>query len=293
MNPMKLTMITPSYGPDFDRCKLLCESFDKYVDESIRHVLIVDRRDRAQFAPLASSRREIRVVEEIVPWWIKRLPFARKWWLSMVGMPVRNWILQQLVKLSVDQIEGADGYIFVDSDVAFFRPFHQSELVSGNALKLFRVPDVANYPTHWPWHRTAGKLLGLPIKDYYGATYIGNQITWRRDCLKELHKRIESVHGMSWQRAVCNQWHLSEYILYGIFVEHVLGIEKAGHYASAEPLCHISWDYKMDTPEQVAFFFTEVKPKHNAVMVSAKHNIEPKSYIHLLEDLEKKALGKV
>lgn len=282
-------MITPSYGPDFERCKLLCETFDRHVDSSIKHVLIVDRRDKAQFAPLANSRRDIRIVEEIVPWWIMRLPFARKWWFSMVGAPVRNWILQQLVKLSVDQIEGVDGYVFVDSDVAFFRRFGPEELVSGNRLKLFRVPGVADYPSHRPWHRTAGKLLGLPLKDYYGSTYIGNQITWRRDCLIAMHQRIEKTHGMSWQRAVCKQWHLSEYILYGIFVEHVMGLDNSGHFPSAEPLCHISWDYKMDTPEQVEQFFKEVGPKHSAIMVSAKHNIEPKDYIHLLEKIEKEA----
>jgi len=288
---MKLTMVTPSYGPDFERCKLLCDTFDRHVEDSIRHVLIVDRRDLSQFRPLANSRRQVRVVEEIVPWWIRRLPFARKWWLSLAGMPVRNWILQQLVKLSVDQIEDTDGYIFVDSDVCFFKHFRSKDLVHGDKLKLFRVPDVANYPTHWPWHRTAAKLLGLPVKDYFGSTYIGNQITWRRDRLIDLHKRIEATHGMSWQRAVCGQWHLSEYILYGIFIEHVVGLDNSGHFPSAEPLCHISWDYQMDTPEQVEVFFREVSPRHNAVMVSAKHNIEPRAYIHHLERIEREALS--
>jgi hypothetical protein len=34
---------------------------------------------------------------------------------------------------------------------------------------------------------------------------------------------------------------VSEYTLYGIFVEHVLGIENSGHFQHSDDLCHCLW----------------------------------------------------
>ena len=218
----------------------------------------------------------------MMPWWLRRMPGARRWWLSLGTLPVRNWILQQAVKLSVGTAIDADAYVFVDSDVTFVRPFDAATLEDGGRTRLFRVPGAANLPGHRRWHRTAAKLLGLPPTDYFGSTYIGNLVTWRRDHLLELHARIARIAGTGWLRAVCNQWHLSEYILYGVFAEHVLK-ERSKHWHSDLPLCHIRWDYELASVADLTGFMREIAPHHVAVMVSAKQRIEPQRYERLLE----------
>lgn len=281
---MKLALITPSFAPDFERCKLLCESVNDHVDPSMEHHLIVDRRDLSLFRSLENERTKIRTVEEIIPWWIIRLPWVRKWWLSLATKPVRNWILQQLVKLSVAEHVDAEGYVFVDSDVTFIRNFGPERLVKGDSLRLFRVPGAANLEGHRRWHRTSAQLLGLPPTDYFGSTYIGNQITWRRDNMKEMYRHIEGQTGRSWQAAIASSWHLSEYILYGIFVEHVLGGK--GHHYEESPICHISWDYDLSSDEDINQFLSQIREYHSAVMVSAKQGFEPARYAHKLRQWE-------
>ena len=279
---MKYAIVTPSYAPDFERCRLLSETVERHVTGNYHHYLIVDHRDRQQFQSLEGPRTTVVTVESVVPWWLRRPPLARRWWLSLKTPPVRNWILQQVVKLSVAEFIEADAYIFVDSDVAFIRPLCVETLSQDGGLLLFRVEGAARLPTHGPWHQTAAKLLGLPPSDYFGATYIGNLITWRRETLKLLYRHMESVTGLPWIEAVCRQWHLSEYILYGIFVEHVLKTE-SGHHYSDIPLCHISWDYTLKSDADLAGFFSEVWPEHVAVMVSSKQQIDVTRYRELLE----------
>ncbi len=279
---MNYAIVTPSYGPDFERCRLLCRSMDRMVTGDYRHILVVDERDRDQFRALEGPRTEIRTVESALPWWLRRPPFVRRWWFSFKTPPVRNWVLQQLVKLSVSDFIDCDNYVFIDSDVVFIRPFQVEDFSANGCLRLFRVPGAARKPSHFPWHRVSAELLGLPSTDYFGATYIGNLITWRREHLIALHKHIESVHRRPWLETVCRHWHLSEYILYGIFIEHVLGFENSTHNPVDLPLCHISWTYPLESDEDLERFFSEVRSNHVAVMVSSKQHIPIPRYLHLL-----------
>lgn len=278
---MSYAIVTPSYGPDFERCRLLCDSVNRHVSGDFHHYVIVDDRDRGLFRSLEGENRTVLTVESVMPWWLRRLPMARRWWFSFKTPPVRNWILQQLVKLSVAEFIDAEAYVFVDSDVAFIRPFAVEALSHNGLLRLFRVPGAAQLPTHFPWHQTAARLLGLPASDYFGSTYIGNLITWRRDNLVKLYRHIESVSGRPWLETICRQWYLSEYILYGIFVEHVLR-EDSGHHFIDIPLCHISWDYSLTNNQELKHFFEEVRSEHVAVMVSSQQRIEVSRYEGLL-----------
>ena len=279
---MNYAVVTPSFGPDFERCRLLCRSMDQLVSGDYRHILVVDERDRDRFRVLEGPRTEIRTVESVLPWWLRRPPFVHRWWFSFKSPPVRNWFLQQLVKLSVCDFIDCENYVFIDSDVVFIRPFAIEELSHEGKLRLFRVPGAANKPTHFPWHRVAADLLGLPSTDYFGATYIGNLITWRREHILSLHSHIESVHQRPWLETICRHWHLSEYILYGIFIEHVLGFQPSKQFPTDIPLCHISWTYPMDSDRDLENFFAEVRSNHVAVMVSSKQQVPVQRYLHLL-----------
>ena len=120
---MRYAIITPSYGPDFERCKLLVESTNRYVKGDWTHHVVVDRKDEPLFRSLAGERTKIAVKEDWMPWGVRRMPFSRRWWLSLKSVPIRGWIVQQLIKIGVGEHVDADAYIFVDSDLAFVRPF--------------------------------------------------------------------------------------------------------------------------------------------------------------------------
>lgn len=47
--------------------------------------------------------------------------------------------------------------------------------------------------------------------------------------------------GADWRITLARTPHFAEYILYGIFVEHVLALEKAGHVADGESLSLTRW----------------------------------------------------
>ena len=183
---MRFAFVTPSFRNDLDRCRLLCRTIDTYVAGDYMHYVIVDRRDMAMFESLAGPKRRVLSVESVLPPWIVRLPIARRWWLSLRTLPIRNWILQQIVKLSMGHVASEDVLLFVDSDVAFIRPFDPKTLVRDGKVRIYDEPGKGDYGEHLGYNRAAGRLLGLPKQDYYGSKYIGNIITWRRDNLLKL-----------------------------------------------------------------------------------------------------------
>ena len=62
-----VSLITPSYWRDFERCALLCESIDRYVTSFARHYLVVADDDVRLFAKFKSERRPVLPVSEFLP----------------------------------------------------------------------------------------------------------------------------------------------------------------------------------------------------------------------------------
>jgi hypothetical protein len=263
-------IITPSFRTDFEQCRLLTETVRAHVAPHVKHYLIVDRRDGRLFSELSGPRTEVLLVEDMVPWWIRRPPLARRWWLSLKTPPIRNWILQQIVKLSVAKFVPADVLVFVDSDVFFVRPYDPRSLLRGDKVPLFReYGEELRCDFNRRWHRVGAKLFGLPPQDDYLTSYVGNIITWKAENVRLLHDHIEKVTGRSWIESVSRVLAMSEYVLYGMFCEHVLK-ERSGHYfdSNISSLCY--WKtQKLDVPG-LQEFRGGLKPEHLAVMVSAK-----------------------
>lgn len=286
-HPPRTAIITPSYSRDFERCRLTVESVNRFLSDDFTHYLVIDRRDIPMFRQFEGPRTHIVTAEDLLPSWIVRIPKVRKLWLSFKTLPVRSWIVQQLMKLSVPTCIDADIYCFVDSDVAFIRPMTPQDLMEGDKVRLFRRPGLANIPTHRRWHRSSAKLLGLEEREYFGSDYIGNMIVWRRDRLLDMHRHIEQSTGKQWLRAVASQIHLSEYILYGIYIEHVLGIGEAGHVGQANDLCHCSWDYKINGPKDIdAFFDAAIDPSIRGVLVQSNLGIAADQYASHIRQLQ-------
>jgi hypothetical protein len=235
-----IALITCSYGPDLHRCRRLCRSIDRWVSTEIEHVVIVPARDLEEFKVLESARRSVVTVEDTVPGSFYQLPMSERWWLDSAGWPVRGWIMQQITKLSANFATDREVIVFADSDLQFIRPLNPQQLLRNGALRLHRIPGAKDDGRHLHWHRRAGALLGLPRR-YCGADYVGQLISWRRSNLEHMQQHIETVSGRPWYRGVARSLHVSEYVLYGAFVDGVLGPQHNGHFGTAEDLCHCCW----------------------------------------------------
>lgn len=284
----KFVIITPSYAPDFERCRVLCESLQRFVSGHAEHIIIVDRRDQALFQTLTGPGVRLLLKEDMLPGWLRQLPFGRKWWLNLRGLPVRGWILQQIVKLSVAEAIDADVFIFADSDVAFVRPFDVSEVLRADGrVRLYRAPrktEDFSEPRHCAWYRHAAQTFGLSGPAHEQSDYISQLVTWRRDTLQQLTQAIAERGGRRWQAVLANTLDFSEYTLYGVFAEHVLG-EASGHYWADRELCYCSWHHDIQGREDLLRFLQEIPSSYCSVLVQSNLNVSPADYAENLQRL--------
>ncbi|MGC5778011.1 DUF6492 family protein [Methylobacterium sp. NFXW15] len=247
------TLITLSFAGDFECCRLLCETADRFAPMGASHLLAVPSADMALFRPLAGGRRALVPQEELLPAWLRKLPLPGPEWrrrlrlprrnvyVSFKGRPVRGWIAQQIMKLNAAAGASSDVVVHLDSDTAFVRPLPAEALKTGGLVRLARFPGAADDVMHAPWHRAASTLLGLPPSDYHEADYIDQFVTWRRTNVRGLLERIGEVTGRDPIEALAATRDFSEYILYGVYCDKVLGLVASGHAPSAESLCETVW----------------------------------------------------
>lgn len=286
MPRLKFCLITPSYKPDFVRCRLLAQSIDRFVAPSIHHYIIVDRQDWQLFQQLKSDRRTILTVESILPWWIQKIPIIKNGWFSFKTLPIRNWLIQQIVKLEIVNHIREDILVFVDSDVFLIAPFDTRQFVREDRVRLQRVSfepsSVSDLKTRIDWCNSATSVLGLPQFKKFDREnpfvgYVGNLITWRRDNVLLLHQQIERVTQTSWIEAIANCWSFSEYMLYGIFVEQILGY-RSGHYEDSRSLVREYWGTTPLSKAQLQKIWQKTTSECLAIMISAKSETPVETY---------------
>ncbi|HEY9643000.1 MAG TPA: DUF6492 family protein [Coleofasciculaceae cyanobacterium] len=284
MSNFTFAFITPSYAPDFQRCKLLCWSIKQFVLFPVKHYIVVDKKDFNLFQQLADSNTIVLTKEEILPTWIKRIPFFDKKniWLNLKGYKsgnwlLRGWLIQQIVKLAAAQYVEQEVLVFVDSDVAFIDFFDIHTLINNDKVRLFRVEHSTNMDNEMgeKWKDTAKKLLDLPPQNNYNDFYISQIVTWRRDNLINLYQLIEKNFQRDWLEVISEMRDLSEYILYGMLASYVIG-EDSGHYDNhLQKVCWCYWEtIPMSHQELKEFFQAAQASSHKAVMISAKSSID-------------------
>jgi hypothetical protein len=280
---VKLAIITPTFSRDLPLLELSVESVDRHCSADIHHYIVVSRQEERLFRHLKGSRRSVLITEEIASRPIRLLPMlvrGQQLWWSEWRRFVRGWIMQQAIKISAPDITDADVFLFLDTDVFFIRPFNVSDVVKDGRVRLLVSPGMGDLETHRPWHRTAAKLLGLPTRDYFGADFIGHAVTWRRDICLEMRERISSVAGARWFSAITREQHISEYILYGIFVQELLGSSDLRHAPTSEELCLSAW--VQSTTEHLV---ERLRPHHLAVNLQSNLHLPMPEVRNLLNSI--------
>jgi hypothetical protein len=264
-------IVTASYAPDFERCRLLCETVDRQVSGVAHHYILVEHRDMALFRQLQNNRRTIVDERDLLPPWLHAFDdplslFRRRIWLSLKTMPLRGWHVQQLRRIAIAAHASEDVLIFCDSDVAFLRPFHCGAFWRNDKVRLFRRDGVlsgSGHEEHRIWSRNAGSALGIDETVVSTHDYISTLIAWRRETVTAMCAEIERVHGRAWVQVIGSVRKFSECMIYGRYVDDVLG--GAGHFHGSEEFCRVHWTGEALSDDDFRRFVAAMAPEQVAI----------------------------
>jgi hypothetical protein len=200
-----VALVTPTHRNDIARFALLCDSIDRRVDGYARHYAIVNDDDLPLFAPWSNFRRVIVPGSQLLPRWLRLLPFVlrknRRVWWSFRTKPVHGWHIQQVLKIAAALQLSEQRYCLIDSDNVFVRRFNVSIYAGGEKTPLYVEPAAisADAPLHGPWTRNCDRLLGAGTPAAFPADdYVGNGIVWDQQAVRDMTSAIERVSGKSW-----------------------------------------------------------------------------------------------
>ena len=268
---LRTAMVTASYGPDLERCRLLCETMDRHVSGVSMHYLLVEHRDVALFRQFESAHRIVIDERDLLPSWLKPYwdptsRFRRRVWLSVKTPPLRGWHVQQLRRIALASHVGEDVHVFCDSDVAFIKPFDISAFVRDGKVRLFRRDDGlrnADGPEHEIWHRNAAAVLGIAAPQVSPHDYISTLIAWKGETVRAMCAGIEQITGRNWIEGIARDRRFSECTLYGRYVDEVIG--SAGHFHGGEEFCRVQWSGEPHSDEEIRAFIATMSPEQVAV----------------------------
>jgi Family of unknown function (DUF6492) len=273
----RLAVTTISFAPDFEMCVNLNRSVLDNSPETVQHHIVVPRSDLKLFGRLAGPRTHIRCEADFLPRTFMPVPFINiKINLRRPFPPVRGWIQQQVIKLAVVEASQDDAVLIADSDVEFFRPFTAETFARDGTVRFFRNPDHIDdrLPRHMIWHRVARSLLGLPPAAPPYPDYISSLLAWDPMIVRRMLARVAATTGRPWPTAIAGQLHFSEFVLYGVFVDGVVGAP-ANSFASDDPLCLSYWEHAPLNMESGAQFARGVRPTDVAALIQSKSRTPP------------------
>ncbi|WP_062111335.1 DUF6492 family protein [Aureimonas sp. AU40] len=282
--PPSIALVTSSYKGDWERCRLLCDSVDRFVTGHAVHYLLVEAADLPLFKSFEGPRRRVVSERDLLPFWLRPIndPIAagRRLWLSPFGPPLRGWHVQQLRRIAMGAAMDEAVLVSLDSDVVFVKPFDVSHFRSGEAVRFYRRAggmaevEPERRPEHERWSRRAAALLGLPPEPIPAPTYITTLIAWRRDTVRALLERIGASTHRPAMMALAGSRALSECTIYGRFADEVEGRPER-HLPTHERLCAVYWDGPPLDAAGLRGFLEELAPEQVALGLQSFTGTDP------------------
>lgn len=250
---MSLKIVTPSHAPDFASFVRLHESVVRNTEPHVRHVVAVPDADVPLFRSVRSGRLDVIGYRDVLPGSylsttrLARLPgLPRGYRIGAVNRrrpwpPIRGWILQQIVKLSVVASLDDDVAVLIDSDVLVVRPVTESQFRDSDAVRLYRSPRgiTPEMTRHHAWRRTAHSLLSPEHDEPDTPDYISAFASWGPELTRQCLHRVEEVTGSGWHDVVGGRLQFSEFILYGTYAMTLA--DPTRYFTSERSLCHSWW----------------------------------------------------
>lgn len=272
MSDDRIAVITPSFERDFALCRSLNKSIGEFLPSDVQHYIVVDNRDFALFSQLANSRTRIVAKEDILPGGFKRLPGMNRWCSRDTFLPISGWLVQQIAKIAMATRLDEPTLLMVDSDATFVRDVDPRIFSCDRKTRLFKstgaiVGKTSAMEYHITWHENAARLLGISVAPLPLDDYIGQVISWRRELVLGMCQRIESVTSMSWFKALARTVQVSEYLLYGVYVERVA--QSNAIWVDENPRCNSYWHDRPVRRSDISDFIASLNPDDIALMISA------------------------
>ncbi|AYG03183.1 DUF6492 family protein [Gryllotalpicola protaetiae] len=283
----RLTVMTPSYAPDFDSFVRLHRSVQRFTNADVQHIAIVPSADRDLFASIDDSRLQVVDYRELLPrsvvqtGWIAhaaarvpRLPRGAR--IAAINLrrpwpPLRGWVIQQLAKLAAASAVEDGVIVFLDSDAELIRPIDASTFSrTDGTVRFYRKPDAVTDETsrHMGWHRVARELIGTQPLPGPRPDFIAGLVTWNPAIVRACLAEIENVTGRRWVEAVGGRRDFSEYQLYGEFLDE-FGTSAQTAFTSDDPLCHSHWEPRPMTQLEARAFVDSIRPDDVAIHVQS------------------------
>ena len=199
------------------------------------------------------------------------MPFTGgKWWYSFKTFPVRGWVKQQLIKLAIGEHLNEDYFLIVDSDIFFIKPFQLEDYVLAGKYPFYREDNEELSQMFKQWNKVAGHLLDYQAWESVRTCYVGPCIFWSKKYLQLLLQHIENICQRSWQEAVCRHLHISEYTIYGIFVDFILSEDLKNHYPFEKECTLNHYEEKPLSLVDLENLAAQKEEHHMGAMISAK-----------------------
>ena len=222
----ELAVITPCYRGDVALFRELHRSVLDFTPPDTVHHVFVPPQDKHLFTEFVGPRCQVTVRSELLPRHYVRLPKEIYVNLKRPWPALRPWVMQQTVKIAATSELDADVVLVADSDAVFIRPVTADRFRASDGSLLLHREERAVKPEmtrHVLWHQVARDLLGLPpappppLPDYVTPLNY-----WDPAVVRAMQQRIAESTGRDWMDAFNAQLHISEFILYGVFVDEVL-----------------------------------------------------------------------
>lgn len=162
--------------------------------------------------------------------------------------------------------------LHMDSDAFFVRPLAVERCFTDGHPVYFRVDGAALSDEHEAWTHTARAVLGVDDTAPANRQYIKNCIPWSCDIVRKMTARIESTQGFHWYDVLRYLHSLSEYFIYGQFVD-------SGGYedqlaGSDQSFCLSFWPGREDEPFSLDGQSQRLKPHHVAMAVQSTEKLD-------------------
>ena len=230
----KIAFVTQSYKPDYDTCKLLFRSLDKFASPH-RHYIFVNDEDYSYFQALHYGNHIVMKKSTVLPWYFFRLPFkllGHHFYLSPFTFPMREWVMQQMCKLGVFEVIDNDieAVFHIDSECVMLRPFNINNFYKEGKYILFRSQD-NKQRSHAYYIRAINSLFNNPIQqdkmDKYD--YMAQMCCFVRENTESMLKDISKSNLFkSWKIKFANTYRPSEFYIYGNYCANILKMKN--HY---------------------------------------------------------------
>jgi hypothetical protein len=269
-NMVDLAVLTPSFRGDAELFADLHRSVMANTAPSIVHHVVVPPSDAPLFRQYEGARCRVWTHRDMLPRFYLSVPRASGLTLNLrrPWLPVRGWVVQQIMKMAGAAALDARAVLIVDSDAVLVREATVDELTHEGRLRHYRKDGAVteDMKRHVLWHNVARRVLGLPsVAEPPLPDYVSPICVWDPIVVRSLLARIEDATGRYWVDAVAGQLHVSEFVVYGVFVDEVLG----GMAPRDDDLCHNYYErVPLGRPDAFAFA-DQLPPNALGAMISS------------------------